>query len=343
MKNSGNSKSRAVLYGICIGDALAMPVHWYYNRRALLEDYGRVTDYLSPRNPHPDSILWRSAHVPPNAKGDILHDQAQYWGRKGVHYHQFLQKGENTLNVKICRLLVESLNHVGGYDAEDFLKRYIAFMTTPDSHRDTYVEEYHRHFFSNYAKGVSPRKCGVTEKHIGGLVGIIPVAAFYRHHPDLARNAALKHLALTHPGDRMESAGIWLLDLLLNVLNGDSLESVIHANIQRQNHPLWGHPFLKWLSKPDDEIIGRRFSPACYVEDAVPSVIYLALKYHQDPEKALIVNTHLGGDNAARGAVLGALLGAEHGVGAFPDRWIRGLKEPLPELKYSDHLPIGCR
>jgi len=36
----------------------------------------------------------------------------------------------------------------------------------------------------------------------------------------------------------------------------------------------------------------------------------LALKYHHDPEKALIANTNLGGDNAARGSVLGALLGA---------------------------------
>jgi ADP-ribosylglycohydrolase len=61
-----------------------------------------------------------------------------------------------------------------------------------------------------------------------------------------------------------------------------------------------------------------RFSTACCVEDSVPAVVYLALKYHDDPENALIVNTNLGGDNAARGAVLGALLGASHGVDQFP-------------------------
>ena len=53
-----DSKSRGALYGLCIGDALAMPVHWYYNRQSLLEDYGRVTDYVTPRNPHPDSELY---------------------------------------------------------------------------------------------------------------------------------------------------------------------------------------------------------------------------------------------------------------------------------------------
>ena len=55
------SMAKGALYGLCIGDALTMPVHWYYNRQALFRDYGRVTDFLAPKNPHPDSILWRSS------------------------------------------------------------------------------------------------------------------------------------------------------------------------------------------------------------------------------------------------------------------------------------------
>ena len=123
-----------------------------------------------------------------------------------------------------------------------------------------------------------------------------------------------------------------IIDLLLKVLNGTPLEAAILENIRAQNNPLLGHPFLKWLKDPDDRVIGPRFSTACYVEDSVPAVIYLALKYHHDPEKALIVNTNLGGDNAGRGAVLGALLGAAHGVEKFPGRWVQGLSEPLPDL-----------
>ena len=155
-----NSRSRGALYGLYIGDALAMPVHWYYDRFALQRDYGHVRDYLTPSNPHPDSILWRSHYTPLNEKGAILNDQARYWGQKGIHYHQFLKAGENTLNVQLCTLLSESLIEKNGYDADDYLKRYIAFMTTPGAHRDTYVEEYHRHFFTNYAKGLPPKKYG---------------------------------------------------------------------------------------------------------------------------------------------------------------------------------------
>ena len=276
--------------------------------------------------------MWRSAYKAINARGEILHGQAQFWGQKGIHYHQFLEAGENTLNIKISRLLVDSLNENQSYVADDFLDRYILFMTTPNRHQDTYIEECHRNFFANYAAGIEPRKCGVNEKHIGGLSGIVPVVAFYADEPEKAREHALSHLALTHPGKKMETAASLIIDILLKVFAGLPLLNVILDKLASQDNPFMGHPFKKLLEQPDQIVVGRHFSTACYVEDAVPAVIYLALKYNQDPETALIVNTNLGGDNAGRGAVLGALLGAAHGGGKFPKSWLSGLKEPLPAL-----------
>jgi ADP-ribosyl-[dinitrogen reductase] hydrolase len=270
--------------------------------------------------------------VASNPTGEILHDQALYWGQKGIHYHQFLKAGENTLNIRLCDLLIASLNQNRGYDADDYLRRYIAFMTTPGNHRDTYIEECHRNFFSNFAKGVPPRRCGAVEKHIGGLVGIIPIVVFYSGNPDQARAAALEHLALTHPGEKMKAAGSLVVELLLDVLAGTPLDAASRRLIQAQSTPFVGHPFEKLLTDPDDWVIGPRFSTACYVEHSVPAVLYLALKYHADPEKALIVNTNLGGDNAYRGALLGALLGAGNGLGKFPKRWVEGLLKPPAEL-----------
>jgi ADP-ribosylglycohydrolase len=331
-KISSESRSRGALYGLFIGDALAMPVHWYYDRLALQRDYGYVKDYLAPKNPHPDSILWRSSYEPFNEKGEILHDQAQYWGHPGIHYHQFLRAGENTLNVKLCTLLIESLNHNNGYDADDYLERYIGYMTTPGNHQDTYVEEYHRHFFTHYAQGRLPKKCGVKEKHISGLVGLIPIIVYYRDDPEKASEAALEHLSLTHLGSKMEMAASLFIELFLEVLGGEPLKEVLTKGISKQASSFFNHPFLKWLPDADEVVIGQRLSPACYVEESVPSVIYLGLKYHQNSEKGLIVNTNLGGDNVYRGTVLGALLGAANGIEAFPERWIKGLVHPPPGL-----------
>jgi len=326
------SRKKGALLGMYIGDALAMPVHWYYDRRSLARDYGRVTGYLAPKNPHPDSILWRSAYTPVNAKADILHDQGRFWGRPGVHYHQFLKAGENTLNLKLCTLLLNHLKENGGYDADVYLADYIAFMTTPGSHRDTYVEEYHRHFFNNLASGRPPRACGVVEKHISGIIGMIPLAVFYADDPDTARRAAFEHLGHTHLGARMQAAGRLLMDILLPVLSGEDLVEVIADKVRRQDNALLGHPLMRWLEDHDETVVGRRLSSACYVEDALPATAYLGLKYHGDVARGLVANTNLGGDNAGRGAVLGALLGAANGCGAFSESWVKGLRHPPPEL-----------
>jgi len=309
-----------------------MPVHWYYDREALKRDYGFVQDYLAPRSPHPDSILWRSSYQAPNPKGEILHDQARYWGQKGIHYHQFLQAGENTLNIKLCSLLIQSLNDRGGYDPEDYLQRYIEFMTTPGNHRDTYIEEAHRHFFSQYARGASPEKCAAEEKHIGGLVGMAPLALFYQNDAVTARKAALEHLALTHEGPKMKEAGELFLDLLLPLLEGRNVREAVAEAKRKSAGALMAHPFDEWLDKDDAEIVAGRLSTACYVDYSIPAVAYLAMKYSDDPERGLVVNTNLGGDNVHRGAVLGALLGAANGLEGFPPRWVEGLREPPPEM-----------
>jgi ADP-ribosylglycohydrolase len=38
--HTSEQKRNGALWGLYIGDALAMPVHWYYNRSALFDDYG---------------------------------------------------------------------------------------------------------------------------------------------------------------------------------------------------------------------------------------------------------------------------------------------------------------
>jgi ADP-ribosylglycohydrolase len=327
------ARQKGTIMGMFIGDALAMPVHWYYDRQALKRDYGHVTDYQAPKNPHPDSILWRSVYKATNRSADILHDQRKYWGRPDIHYHQFLEAGENTLNLKLCALLIDTIVENGTYDSDAYLKRYIDFMITPDRHRDTYVEEYHRHFFTNYANGKPPRSCGVVEKHISGIIGMIPLIVRYAQDQKTARRLAFQHLRLTHLGDRMTAAGNLLVDILLAVLNGASLEDTIVHKIKCQDNPLLGFPFFRWLTDPDETVIGKRLSSACYVEDALPATVYLALKYHHDAYRGLIANTNLGGDNAGRGAVLGALFGAANGTQAFPQPWVDGLRHPPDNLE----------
>ena len=306
-------------WGSFIGDALAMPVHWYYDRAALHRDYGIVRDYVPPRNPHPGSILWRSEYTALNARGEILHDQAEYWGRRDIHYQQFLRAGENTLNLQLAKMLMESLVARGSYEPDGYLQRYTEFMLTPGQHRDTYVEECHRKFFTAYARGTAPRKCAGSDIHIGGLAHVGILCAFLASDAKAARAAVREHITLTHRSDEVLAAGDALAQILCDTAAGGDLRTAIF-----QHGADWfsKRKAEQWSREPDEVVIGLRVSPACYIADAFPASLYLAWKYAGDFESGVIANANVGGDNCHRGAVVGALLGAAVGESGIPPRFI---------------------
>jgi len=312
--------------GALVADALAMPVHWYYDREALLAEYGPVDRFLAPHAKHSGSILWRSEYSPINAKGDILHDQAQYWGREGVHYHQFLAAGENTVNFKLADLLFRQITSQGGYDPDRWLETYIDFMLTPGSHRDTYLEEYHRGFFTRYAQGKKPRKCGIRDEHIGGLAHVPTLFAALPEMPVGELRAIVKeHVSLTHLHEDVLRAADCLVCLLHHLSEGLPLREAL-----RDQAGDWfsSKRAEGWSSEEDTVVIGKRLSPACYINESFPASLYLAWKYHQSFDLGIIANAMVGGDSCHRGAVVGALLGLSNGV---PDRWRHGLQCYQPD------------
>ena len=332
MNNVLEDRCTGMINGAYIGDALAMPAHWYYDRTALREDYGVIRSYLPPKHPHPDSILWRSSYTPLNERGDILREQSQYWGQPGMHYHPFLRPGENTLNLQLVRLLDESLTAKGGYDLDDYLKRYIDFMLTPGRHRDTYAEEYHRHFFTRLARGSKPQRCGGTDVHIGGLASVGLLSA--RLGKD-ASAAVQEHVGFSHGDPDVLDAAKTLTRMLFDLLLGEPLrETILHHGGRWFSE----RKATTWSKDPDLVVIGRHVSPACYIRESFPASLYLAWKYADDFEAAVVANTMVGGDNCHRGAVIGALVGAACGYERIPQALRDGLlmhSEKAPESTES--------
>ena len=63
----------------------------------------------------------------------------------------------------------------------------------------------------------------------------------------------------------------------------------------------------------------------CHMPNAFPATLFVLLKHQDSFENALIENTMAGGDSAARGMLIGMVLGALHGVEAIPERLISRL------------------
>ena len=319
-----NEHLQNAMLGALVADAVAMPVHWYYDTAALDRDYGPLEGYQAPRNPHPDSILWRSHYRPRNQAGEILHDQAQYWGQRGVHYHQFLPAGDNTINYLLGIQLYRSTVRAGAYDPDKWLETYITCMQRPGWHKDTYLEEYHRAFFDNLAKGKASRECGIKDIHIGGLAQLpCLIAALDALGPvdeESWLDTAHRHINLTHTGPAIDDATDAFSRILLALADGAELRDAVFDNAPQY---LDAGKLDLWLRFGDRDVVGRHLTPACYLPDSFTASLYLACKYADDFSAGILANARCGGDNCHRGAVVGALLAAANGI---PEHWLKDLK-----------------
>jgi ADP-ribosylglycohydrolase len=223
--------------------------------------------------------------------------------------------------MQLALVLRESLRECGGYDRADYLRRYVEFMTTPGRHRDTYLEECHRNFFTKYARGKKPEDCGGEDIHIGGLAHVPVLAVWYADNEAAALAAVREHVRVTHRGTLVETAARDLTMMLLAILRGAD----VRKSIEDYGTGWVGRKRLeRWAGRADEEVVGAILSPACYLEDSFPASLYLAWKYAGDLEAVLVVNANLGGDNCHRGIVVGALVGA--GGVEVPGRWVEGLR-----------------
>ncbi|MEC8219034.1 MAG: ADP-ribosylglycohydrolase family protein [Verrucomicrobiota bacterium] len=311
------------MLGSLAADALAMPVHWYYDTQKLDRDYGRLTSYVAPQNPHSDSILWRSRYIPRNARGNILHDQIKYWGQRDIHYHQFLAAGENTINYQLGKELYLTILEHGVYDSDKWLERYIECMLDGGWHKDTYLEEYHRAFFDNYAKGLAPIDCGIDDLHIGGLSHVPCLLSGLTEIGVVDLDEQLlqveKHVRLTHRNQHVSDAAAAMTHILYSLREGLDLRKALDSHAKP-----WASSgqFDTWTHFSDRTVIGRQLTMACYLPESFTASLYLCWKYAEDFSAGIIANAYCGGDNCHRGAVVGALLGAANGA---PKKWIQGL------------------
>lgn len=329
-------RAAASLKSLFVGDALAMPVHWYYNTLDIYRQFPQgITRLEAAPAQHPSSIMslhstvagGRSSHnrhkAAPEIVGDvILKGRRHLWNQAGTHYHHGMRAGENTLNSHCARVALRELSRLGGrYSSDELLAAYIDFMTAdPPAHPDTYAESYHRGFFANLTAGKSPQACGAVTHDtdsIGALVSISAIAfsELLQGKPLAAvAQTCAQYVLLTHPSKTMAKVTKDYVGLLNDLLFRESAVSAREIidewsarSIGRRISSLTRH------ATQDRDVVGRLFSSACYITDSWPSVFYLAFKYCEDQRAGLLANANLGGDNVHRGAVLGSILGLSTG------------------------------
>ena len=341
-KKTTRQRVKAALANLFIGDSLSMPVHWFYNPGDIIKAFGKqgITGLEAAPDVHPGSIMslhsttggGRSRGLKSTSSeivGEvILKGRRHLWGQPGTHYHHGMQAGDNTLNAWWARRLINYCVTHEQYRIEEWAQAYIDFMTAdPPSYPDTYAESCHRGFFANWAANKPALTCGAVTHDtpsMGALVTVAPLALSLlgSGHPiDHVYAVCREHVWLTHPDKTLLKVVDSYVVLLNTLLSRDDSAPTNTAPFSTAAAVIPGTRLDKLMGAgvADNHVVGRTYSLACYITDSWPSVCFLAAKYHDDVQRALLTNTNLGGENAHRGSVLGTLVGLASGN--YPHNW----------------------
>lgn len=275
MSHSIVQRIENALWGAFIGDALAMPVHWFYSPENIRKQFPVGIDrYYAAPHPHPDAFMLGMGYQPDVEKArslgrhyDILHQHARFYrttysdfgfsledhdGEHGnataalderMHYHHRLEAGESTLGAGLIRVLMRSVINRGGYSQDGFLDDFIRYMTQPRDNSDPYTEIYLRRWFEHYSQGVAPENCAEHQRRVwsigsvGGLVRPLVLALLNPDNPYLATGMALGHQQLTHRSEMVGSGLSLLVPVLLRLLNGESPQAIFMELLQQLPAP----------------------------------------------------------------------------------------------------------
>ena len=265
------------------------------------------------------------------------------------HYHDGLKAGENTLGANLVRVLIRSIISTGAYSQETFLDDFVTFMTTPEKNNDPYTEIYIRSWFENYAKGLAPELCAEEQKSvwsIGSHGGIIRPLVLSLMSTDAYQGLghAINHQNLTHRSENVSSSLSVLVPLLqaliqghdpirtlkkyaskvpLIEIKGKALSKAYRehngpGNIPKDEmykiHTTYSDTHLdleETALLSEEELIGSRFSTACYPEHGLPLLFSLLYRNGMDFSTSILANANAGGDNVHRGMILGLIAGAK--------------------------------
>jgi ADP-ribosylglycohydrolase len=162
---------------------------------------------------------------------------------------------------------------------------------------------------------------------LAGAARIAPLFAIL--DGDKLIQAARAQTALTHGDPQVIDAAEFFSRATLAIQGGASFDEAFDDAASHPYDSLSAIDSLADSRKAAEGELSKeapRIGLACNISQAFPLALAVAIKFENDPVAALSTNALLGGDSAARGMPLGLLLGAKHGLSAFPSAWLDELK-----------------
>lgn len=294
-----NDKAQAMVLASLAADSLALGAHWIYDTNKLAREIGRVDRLLAPPE---------GSYHPTKKRGEF------------THY------GDQTL------ILLESLAECGDFSLTDFADRWRRYATTTTGYLDRATKE----TLARFAQGLTAADSGSPSTDLGGPARIAPLVYRYRDDLDTLLQTVQQQTAMTHAGPGIRDGAAFIARCAFAVLHGatarEAIVTGLEAGIGDIDLDLRLRTAVDTVGRASLPVI-KEFGQMCAINAALPAAVHLILRYETDLREALIENVMAGGDSAARGLVVGMVLGAAGGMTALPPEWLDDLAA-LPQIHH---------
>lgn len=330
MKITIQDRAMGAIMGAYIGDALGVGPHWFYDLDEQHRLYGDwINDYT---NPQPD------------------------------RYHGGMTAGQQSQSGLILNMLIDSILTIGEYNETDFCKRLDNDLFplldgtanvgpggfTSQSIREAWVlRTQHNKPWGDVA--------GFTD-NTEAAERILALSVRYANNPTQLASTVSSNTLLTQCDETINAMTVAYGAVLGMLVQGHALDEDLSGKLMALvgEHQLPFHAMTIPGSKPsgagtfaspdalltpssiaraahEDLIqpawkVSLVYGMPCAVYHQFPACYYLAARYSNDFENAVLHAINGGGQNMARAMLTGALVGAQVGIQGIPKRFIEGLE-----------------
>ncbi|HQX05688.1 MAG TPA: ADP-ribosylglycohydrolase family protein [Zoogloea sp.] len=347
-------RAAGALMGAFIGDALALGPHWYYDLDELRADYGDwISGYTDPR-------------------------PGRY--HAGLKAGQASQAGvllALTLDSLVARGAYDEADFCRRMDEDFFPQIDGTPMAGPGGYTSQSIREAWRR---RVGEGLPWGQCGgnadTTEAAERGLA----IAVRYALRPAELAAALTRNTLLTQTDGTVVAMTVAFGAVLGMLVEGHALDAALSGKLMarvktgelpfhavtrgRLGAPRPGEPEAAVAGRfpSPDALLGPsamaaaahdpdiRIEPAwkvslvygmpCAVYHQFPAAYYLAARFSDDFESAVLHAVNGGGQNQARAILTGALAGAQVGLAGIPRRFIDGLEGGASRLAQARRLAV---
>lgn len=301
------TKRSAMVLASFVADSLALGAHWIYDTNEIDRRFGHIDTLLAPA-------------------ADSYH--------KGKQRGAFTHYGDQTL------VLLESLASCDGFLLDDFARAWRGLFTKYPG----YIDKATTVTLENMDRGLPLEQCGSRSSDLGGAARIAPL--LYRSNDD--REALLaavrQQTRFTHNNPATLAGAEFIAKVVFEVMAGTdpatAMEQVLEEGVADIDLDIRIRSALDSASKESRGVI-KQFGQVCGIAAALPGALHLVLKYQDDLHTALVENVMAGGDSAARGMVVGMMLGASLGREAIPESWLDGMAASGHILSLLERIDAG--